>query len=139
MMPGTLEPSARLKSSGTILKQSAIVRRRDDDARVVALPGAQHLPQVALLGLGRHARGRAGALDVDADDRDLHHRRRAQRLGHEREAAAGGGAHGAAAGVRGADGHVDDAISSSTWRTMMPSCRAWRAIQCSTPVDGLIG
>ena len=30
-------------------------------------------------------------------------------------------------------------ISSSTCRTMMPSWRACAAIQCSTPVDGLIG
>ncbi len=30
-------------------------------------------------------------------------------------------------------------ISSSTWRTMMPSWRACRAIQCSTPDDGLMG
>ena len=30
-------------------------------------------------------------------------------------------------------------ISSSTWRTMMPNCRACRAIQWSTPEDGLIG
>ena len=31
------------------------------------------------------------------------------------------------------------AISSSAWRTMMPSSRAFLAIQCSTPVEGLIG
>ena len=30
-------------------------------------------------------------------------------------------------------------ISSSTWRTMMPSSRAFLAIQWSTPVEGLIG
>ena len=30
-------------------------------------------------------------------------------------------------------------ISSSTWRTMMLALRAWSAIQCSTPVDGLMG
>ena len=31
------------------------------------------------------------------------------------------------------------AISSSTWRTMMPRLRALLAIQWSTPVDGLMG
>ena len=30
-------------------------------------------------------------------------------------------------------------ISSSTCRTMMPALRAWAAIQCSTPVEGLMG
>ena len=30
-------------------------------------------------------------------------------------------------------------ISSSTWRTMMPALRPCAAIQCSTPVEGLIG
>ena len=30
-------------------------------------------------------------------------------------------------------------ISSSTCRTMMPSCRACAAIHISTPVDGLMG
>ena len=30
-------------------------------------------------------------------------------------------------------------ISSSAWRTMIPRSRAFLAIQCRTPVDGLIG
>ena len=30
-------------------------------------------------------------------------------------------------------------ISSSTCRTMMPALRAWAAIQCRTPVEGLMG
>src|SRR5207253_2202817 len=66
-------------------------------------------PEVALLGLGGYAGGGPGALHVDADHRDLHHRRRAERLRHERESTARGGAHRATSGVRGADGHVDDA------------------------------
>ena len=33
----------------------------------------------------------------------------------------------------------DAAISSSTCRTMMPTSRAFFAIQCNTPVAGLIG
>ena len=87
----------------------ADARRRRDDAGIVALPGAEHLPEVALLGLGGYAGGGPGALHVDADHRDLHHRRRAERLRHERESTARGGAHRATSGVRGADGHVDDA------------------------------
>ena len=139
-MPGHWNWSTRLNSSGTVLKQSAIGGRRDDDARVIALAGAEHLPQVALLGLGRHAGGRAGALHVDADHRDFHHRRHAERLGHQREAAAGGGAHRAAAGVRRADGHVDhaDLVFDLADHDAELRARA-RAIQCSTPVDGLIG
>ena len=82
---------------------------RRDDARIVAVAGAQHLPEVALLGLGGDAGGRAGALDVDDDDGSFDHGGHAEAFGHQREAAAGGGAHGADAGVGGADGHVDDA------------------------------
>src|SRR2546430_13195455 len=82
---------------------------RGDDAGIIALPTAEHLPQVALFGLGGNAGRGSGALHVDADDRDLHHRRRSERLRHERESAAGSGAHRAASGVRGADGHVDHA------------------------------
>ena len=39
-----------------------------------------HLEQVGLLGLGRHAGRRAGALDVDDDERQLDHDREADRL-----------------------------------------------------------
>ena len=76
------------------------------EALVVALARPQHLPQVALLGLGGHPRRGAGAHDVDEDGGDLHDARHAERLGHQREAAAGGGAHGAGAGVRRPDNHV---------------------------------
>ena len=83
--------------------------RRRDDARVVPLSRAEHLPQIPLLRLGGHARGRSGPLHVDADHGDLHHRGGAERFGHQRESAARGGAHRAAAGMRRADRHVDDA------------------------------
>ena len=45
-----------------------------------------------------------------------------------------------AAGVRGADGHVDDAklVFDLADHDARARARA-RAIQCSTPVDGLIG
>ena len=62
-----------------------------------------------MLGLGRHARGRSGALHIDADDRRFDHARHADRLGHQRKAAAAGRAHRAATGVGRADDHVHHA------------------------------
>ena len=85
------------------------VGRRDDDPRVVSLAGAQHLPEIALFGLGGHTRGRSCPLHVDADDGDLHHGRRAEGLAHERKPATRGRAHDAAARVRRPDRHVDHA------------------------------
>ena len=98
-----------LKISGHQREAVADVERRGDDARIVAEGRAQHLPQIALLGLGGHAGGRAGALAVDDHDGNLRLRREAEALGHQRKAAAGGRAHGANAGVRRANRHVDDA------------------------------
>ncbi len=100
--------STRLNSSRHGLEAIGNRRRRDDDARIIALSRAQHLPEIALLGFGRHSGGRPGALHVDADQRNFHHGRGAETLGHQRKAAARGRAHGAAAGVSGADRHVDD-------------------------------
>src|SRR2546430_12776631 len=48
---------------------------RGDDAGIIALPTAEHLPQVALFGLGGNAGRGSGALHVDADDRDLQDRK----------------------------------------------------------------
>src|SRR5262245_61466047 len=39
--------------------------RRDDDSRKVALASAKGLVEIALLGLGRYARGRTGPLHID--------------------------------------------------------------------------
>ena len=80
-----------------------------DEFGEVSLTGAEHLPQVALLRLGGHTGRGTGALHVDDHDGYLHHGGGADRLGHQREAATGGGAHGAAAGMRRSDGHADDA------------------------------
>ena len=91
------------------LKQIELARRRDDDARIIALPGAEHLPEIALLGLGGHAGGRAGALHIDADDRRFNHARHADGLRHQGKAAAAGRAHGPATGVGRADDHVHHA------------------------------
>ena len=107
--PGTWNLSTMLKISGISVKQSPMSSGRGDDAGIVAEGRAEHLPQVALLGFGGHAGGRARALAVDDDDGNLRHGGEAEGFGHEGESAAGGGAHGADAGVGRADGHVDDA------------------------------
>ena len=83
------------------------VLHRDDDARIVALRGPERLVQIALLGLGGNARGGPPPLDVDHDHRGLDHARHPDGLGHQRKAAAGGGAHGPHAGVSRADRQVD--------------------------------
>ena len=79
---------------------------RDDDPWEVALTGPQRLPEVSLLRLGGHTGRRAGAHHVDENGGDLHHGRRADSLGHEGEATAGGRAHGPYTGVAGPDDHV---------------------------------
>ena len=139
-MPGHWKRSARLYISGMILKQSRMSVGAGDDPRIVAVAGAQHLPEVALLGLGGNPGGRTGALHVDHHDRSLHHGRHAEAFGHQGEAAAGGGAHGAHAGVRGADRHVDHAdLVFHLPDHDAGLARVGAAIQCSTPVEGLIG
>ena len=84
------------------------VGRGGDDPRVVAVPGAQHLPEVALLGFGGNSGRWAGALDVNHDNRRLDHGRHPEAFGHQRKAASGGGAHGPHARVRSSDRHVHD-------------------------------
>ncbi len=112
---------------------------RRDDPRIVAEAGAQHLPQIALLGLGRDTGGWPGALDVDAHHRRFHHRRSPSAFGHQRKAATGGGAHRADAGVRGADGHIDHADLIFDLADHDAGFASVAAIQCRTPVEGLIG
>ena len=51
--------------------------------RRLAVAPVQRLQQVRLLGLGRHAGRRPGALDVDDHHRQLEHHRQADRLGLE--------------------------------------------------------
>ena len=52
-------------------KQSAGVLGGEDGDRGLAVAAVHHLEQVGLLGLGRQAGGRAAALDVDDDERQL--------------------------------------------------------------------
>ncbi len=106
---GTLEAVGEVEDLGHEGEAVGDVEGGGDDAGVVAEGCAEHLPEVALLGLGGNAGGGAGALAVDDDDGNLGLGGEAEAFGHEGEAAAGGRAHGANAGVGGADGHVDDA------------------------------
>ena len=62
--------------------------------------------QIGGLGLGGHARGRSGALDVDHQQGQLHRHRQADRLGLEVHARPARGGHGQAAGEGGAERHV---------------------------------
>src|SRR6185312_6704460 len=68
---GALEAVDDVEDLGNQLEAVGDVERRGDDAGVVAKGRAQHLPEIALLGLGGDAGGRAGALAVDDDDRNL--------------------------------------------------------------------
>src|SRR5207245_5480492 len=65
---GALEAIRKIVDLGNGLKTIEDVGGRYDDPRIVAVAGAQHLPEVPLLGLGRNSRRRAGALDVNDDD-----------------------------------------------------------------------
>ena len=56
--------------------------------RRLAVPAEQRHQQVGLLGLGRHAGGRPGPLDVADDQRQFHRDGQADRLGLERHARA---------------------------------------------------
>src|SRR5579862_1660886 len=78
----------------------------DNDAREIALGSAINLVEIGLLLLGGNAGGRSAALNFDENDGRFDHAGHADGLGHQREASAGGGAHGARAGITGTDGHV---------------------------------
>ena len=60
----------------------------DDRHRRLAVAAEHRLQQVGLLGLGRQAGGRAAALDVADDQRQLERHRQADRLALERDARA---------------------------------------------------
>ena len=95
-----------MKASTARIKAVARIGRRDDDAREIALRRAIHLVQIGLFRLGGDTGGRTAALHFDENYRRFDHAGHADGFGHQREAAAGGGAHGARAGVSGADRHV---------------------------------
>src|SRR5450631_1875296 len=87
----------------------ADIQRRCYHPGIIPECGAQHLPQIALLGLRRHARRRASALAINHHHRNLRHRRQSKSFAHQRKTTAGGRAHRANSRMGRADGHVDHA------------------------------
>ena len=85
------------------------VLRGHHDPFEIALAGSERLPEVTLLGLGGHSGRGPGAHHVDEHHRNLHHGGRSDGLGHEGEAAARRGAHGAGPGVGRSHRHVGHA------------------------------
>ncbi len=106
---GTLEAFGDVEDFRDEGEAVANIERSGNDPGVVAKRCAQHLPQIALLGLGGDAGGWAGALAVNHDHGNLGLGGEAEGLAHQGKAASGGSAHGANPGVGGADGHVDHA------------------------------
>src|SRR5882762_10702623 len=60
-----LEPVGKVEDLGDKLEAIADVQRSCDHSRIIAKRRAEHLPEVALLGFGGNARGRARSLTVD--------------------------------------------------------------------------
>src|SRR5438128_134763 len=83
------------------------VERSSNDPGIIAEGSAEHLPKVALLGLGGNSRGRAGPLAVDDHHWGFDHGRHAEAFAHQGKTAARGGTHSANAGVRSSNGHID--------------------------------
>src|SRR5713226_5913042 len=104
-----LEPVSKIEYLRDELEAIADVKRSRNHSRIVAKSGAEHLPQVALLGLGGNASGRARTLAVDDDHRGFDHGGHTESLAHQSEAASRRSAHRTDAGVRSADRHVDHA------------------------------
>src|SRR5580704_15292262 len=78
----TLEAIGNVEDFRDELEAVGDVERRGDDSRIVSKRGAEHLPQIALLGLGGNSGGRAGTLAIDNDNRDFRLRRQAKALAH---------------------------------------------------------
>ncbi len=113
--------------------------RRDDRHRRLAVAAEHRLQQVGLLGLGRHAGRRAGALHVDDDQRQLEGDRQPDRLGLQRQPRPG----------RRRDGQRRRrtprraprrraAISSSAWKVRTPN-RLCLLSSCRMSEAGVIG
>src|ERR1700687_2511413 len=80
--PWTLEAVSNIKYLGNKLEAVSDVERSSDHPRIIAKGGAEHLPEVALLGFGGDTRRRAGSLAVDDHHRGFDHRGHAQSLAH---------------------------------------------------------
>ena len=82
---------------------------RDHGDRRLPVPAVERHQQVGLLGLGRHAGGRAGPLDVADDQRQLDRHRQPDRLLLQHHPGAGGGAHAEGAAEGRAERRADPA------------------------------
>src|SRR5438552_3397705 len=102
-----LKAVGNVENLGNDFEAISNIERGGNDTRIIAEGSAQHLPEIALLRLGRDARGRASPLTVNYDDRSFHHGGHAEAFTHQGEAAAGGSTHRADASVSGADRHID--------------------------------
>ncbi len=83
---GALGLVGQIEQLGQGIESVERVLGSHDEALEIALARPQHLPEVALLGLGRHAGRGTGAHHVDKDGGHLEHAGHPQRLGHQREA-----------------------------------------------------
>ena len=102
-----MEAVGKIENLGNDFEAISNIERGGNDTRIIAEGSAQHLPEIALLRLGRDARGRASPLTVNYDDRSFHHGGHAEAFTHQGEAAAGSGTHRANASVGGANRHID--------------------------------
>ena len=82
-------------------------RRRDDRDGALAVAPEEHHQQVGLLGLRRHPRRGAGALDVEDQERELERDRQPDGLGLEDDARPGRRRDAERAAERGADSGAD--------------------------------
>jgi len=127
---------SEIEQFGNGMKEVECAGRRDDDARIIACPGAR-ICQRSPCSFSWNASGRPGALHVHTDDWVSEHAAmpmasvmRAKR--RRRWRTSSGSRYGRA------DDHVHHANSSSTWRTHEPTARVG-AIHMRTPVEGLMG
>ena len=79
----------------------------DHRHRCIAIAAIDRLIEIALLGLGRQAGGRAAALRIDDDQRQFSHDGKAHRLALERDAGTRRGGYAETAGIARADGGTD--------------------------------
>ena len=84
----TLEAVGDVEDLGNDLEAVSNVERSADHSRIIAESCAEHLPQIALLGLCGNARRRSCALAVNHHHRSLHHRGHTEPFAHQRESAA---------------------------------------------------
>src|SRR5437667_12311334 len=104
---GALEAVGEIENLGNDFEAISNIERGGNDTRIVAEGSAQHLPEIALLCLGRDSRGRASPLTINHYHRWFHHGGHAEAFTHQGEAAGGSGRRRANASVRGTARHID--------------------------------